>query len=158
LDEDEESRRVGTDADRGMVKQRHEPGPPMTLVNMYEQGVCHLIALCHNDAFRHQAIFDVSSYPPETLVPWFKSRVKCGKCGGTRVDVRPKFEGNGREHSIVRRARCLEKVAACPVGALITDPNTSGSSQRQISERLCLGLHRCLQSSQPVTPNSGSQK
>jgi hypothetical protein len=56
---------------------------------MYEQGVRHLIAFCHNDACRHHAIIDVSSYPPETPVPWFRSRVKCGKCGGKCVDVRP---------------------------------------------------------------------
>jgi hypothetical protein len=61
----------------------------MTLANMYEQGVRHLIAHCHNDACRHQAVIDVSSYPPEMPVPWFRSRVKCGKCGGRQVDVRP---------------------------------------------------------------------
>jgi hypothetical protein len=47
-----------------------------TLGNMREKGVRHLIAFCHNDAYRHQAIIDVSSYPPETLVPRFRSRVK----------------------------------------------------------------------------------
>ena len=52
---------------------------------MHEQGVRHVIAFCHNDACRHQAIIDVSSYPPSTPVPWFRSRVKCGKCGGKRV-------------------------------------------------------------------------
>jgi hypothetical protein len=41
----------------------------MTLANMYEQGVHHLIAFCHNDACRHQALIDVSNYPPETPVP-----------------------------------------------------------------------------------------
>ena len=39
-----------------MVKQHHEPGPPMTLANMYEQGVRHLIAFCHNDGCRRQAL------------------------------------------------------------------------------------------------------
>jgi hypothetical protein len=36
------------------VNPKHPTGPPMTLANMYEQGVRHLIAFCHNDAFRHQ--------------------------------------------------------------------------------------------------------
>jgi hypothetical protein len=34
----------------------------MTLGNMREQGVHHLIGSCHNDAFRHQALIDVSRY------------------------------------------------------------------------------------------------
>jgi hypothetical protein len=47
-------------------KPKQPTGPPMTLANMYEQGVRYLIAFCHNDASRHQAIIDVSSYAPET--------------------------------------------------------------------------------------------
>ena len=37
---------------------------------------------------------DVSSYPAETEVPWFKSRVKCGKCGGrgNKIDVQPNWK------------------------------------------------------------------
>ena len=60
----------------------------MTLGIMREQGVQHPIAFCLNDACRHQALIDVSSYPAETEVPWFKSRVKCS---GKRVDVRPNW-------------------------------------------------------------------
>jgi hypothetical protein len=44
------------------LKQRQEPGPPMTLGNMRELGVHHLIAYCHNDACKHQALIDVSNY------------------------------------------------------------------------------------------------
>jgi hypothetical protein len=40
----------------------------MTLSNMREQGVYHLIAFCHNDVRQHQALIDVPSYPPETPV------------------------------------------------------------------------------------------
>jgi hypothetical protein len=36
-----------------MVKQRQPPSPPMTLGNMPELGVHHLIAYCLNDACRH---------------------------------------------------------------------------------------------------------
>jgi hypothetical protein len=84
-----------------MMKPKHPPGPPMDLANMYAQGVRHLIAYCHNDACRHQAVIDVSSYPDDTPVPWFRSRVKCGKCGGKRVDVRPtgKSGPRGRRRS-----------------------------------------------------------
>ena len=74
---------------------KHPPGPPMDLANMREQGVHHLIAYCHNDACRHQALIDVSSYPGDTLVTWFQSKIKCGKCGrrGARwVDVRPNWK------------------------------------------------------------------
>ena len=59
-----------------------------------EQGVHHLIAYCLNNACRHQAVIDVSSYPPETPVPWFRSKVKCAKCGarGNRIDMRPNWK------------------------------------------------------------------
>jgi hypothetical protein len=63
----------------------------MTLGNMRELGVHHLVAYCLNDACRHQALIDVSSYPDDVEVPSFQRRIKCGKCGrrGRWVDVRP---------------------------------------------------------------------
>jgi hypothetical protein len=66
----------------------------MTLGNMRELGVHHLIAYCLNDSCRHQAIIDVSSYPGDTPVPWFQPKVKCGKRGahGRRIDVRPNWK------------------------------------------------------------------
>jgi hypothetical protein len=36
----------------------------MRLANMRELGVHHLIAYCLDDACRHQALIDVSRYPP----------------------------------------------------------------------------------------------
>jgi transposase len=77
-----------------MAQRKHEPGPPMDLANMRRQGVRNLIAYCLNDACRHQAVIDVSSYPGETLVPWFRSKVKCAKCGArhNRIDVRPNWK------------------------------------------------------------------
>jgi hypothetical protein len=71
------------------MKPKQPPGPPMTLGNMRELGVQRLIASCFNDACRHTALIDVSSYPGDTPVPSFAARAKCGKCGGKRVDVRP---------------------------------------------------------------------
>ena len=38
-------------------------GPAMTLGNMRELGVQNLAAYCLNDACRHVALVDVSSYP-----------------------------------------------------------------------------------------------
>jgi hypothetical protein len=63
------------------VKPTPPPGPPMTLGSMRELGVQHLIAFCLHDAWRHQALIDVSSYQPETPVPWCRTKVKCSKCG-----------------------------------------------------------------------------
>jgi hypothetical protein len=51
----------------------------MTLGNMREVGVQRLIASCLNDACQHTALIDVSSYPAETEVPYFRSRVVCAK-------------------------------------------------------------------------------
>ena len=45
----------------------------MTLGNMRALGVQRLIAFCHNHACRHSALLDVSSYPAETEVPYFRS-------------------------------------------------------------------------------------
>ena len=38
---------------------KHLVGQPMTLGNMREQGVYHLIAFCLNDSCRHQAVINV---------------------------------------------------------------------------------------------------
>jgi hypothetical protein len=51
------------------MKPKHSPGDPMTLGNMRRLGVRNLIASCLNDACRHTALIDVSSYPVETEVP-----------------------------------------------------------------------------------------
>jgi hypothetical protein len=52
---------------------KHPPGPPMDSANMRRQGVRNLVAYCLNDSCRHQALIDVSSYPGDTPVPWFRS-------------------------------------------------------------------------------------
>jgi hypothetical protein len=66
----------------------------MDLANMRANGVHHLIAYCLNDSCRHRAIIDVSSYPGDVPVPWFRSKVKCAKCRarGNRIDVRPNWK------------------------------------------------------------------
>ena len=40
-----------------------------------------MLASCLNEACRHQALIDVSSYPAETEAPSFRRRVVCAKCG-----------------------------------------------------------------------------
>jgi hypothetical protein len=53
-------------------------GLPMPLATMRKLGAQRLIAYCLNEACRHSALSDVSKYPGETEVPWFRSRMKCG--------------------------------------------------------------------------------
>ena len=81
---------------------KHPLGPGMTLGNMRELGVQNLIASCLNDACRHQALIDVSSYPADTEVPWFRARVVCAKCGGrgSKIDVRPNWKEQPPEPSL----------------------------------------------------------
>jgi hypothetical protein len=66
----------------------------MTLGNMRDLGVQRLVASCLNDACRHEGLIDVSSYPADSEVPWFRSRVVCAKCGsrGNKIDVRPNWK------------------------------------------------------------------
>jgi hypothetical protein len=55
-----------------------------------------------NDAFRHSALIDVSSYPADTEVPWFRTRVVCAKCGdrGNKIDVRPNWKEQPPRESV----------------------------------------------------------
>ena len=50
----------------------------MTLGNVRELCVRHLIAYCHNDGCRHQTLIDVSSYADDVEVPSFARRAHCG--------------------------------------------------------------------------------
>ena len=59
----------------------------MTLGNM--RALQRLIASCLNDACRHTALIDVSSYPADTEVPYFRDKVVCAKCGGRKSGNRP---------------------------------------------------------------------
>jgi hypothetical protein len=85
-----------------MQKPKRPAGPPMTLGNMRDLGVKRLIASCLNDACRHVALIDVSSYPAETEIPYFRSRVVCAKCGSRRdkIDVRPNWKKQPAQPSL----------------------------------------------------------
>ena len=41
-----------------------------------------------------EALIEVWSYPADTEIPYFKSRVVCAKCGarGNKIDVRPNWK------------------------------------------------------------------
>jgi hypothetical protein len=84
-------------------KPKQPPGPAMTLGNMRELGVRNLVAYCLRDACRHVGLLDVSSYPAETEVPWFRSRVFCAKCGARKnhIDVRPNWSEQPTQQSLV---------------------------------------------------------
>jgi hypothetical protein len=86
--------------------KKHEPGPPMDLANMRRRGVRNLIAFCLNEACRHQGVIDVSSYPGDTLVQWFKFKVKCTKRGGrgNKIDCHAELERSGPSHRLARAA------------------------------------------------------
>ena len=60
-----------------MATQKQPPGEPMTLGNMRALGVQRLLASCLNDACRHTPLIDVWSYPAETEIPYFSTRVVC---------------------------------------------------------------------------------
>jgi hypothetical protein len=57
------------------VKPKQPAGPAMTLSNMRALGAQNLVASCLNDACRHVALIDVSSYSAETEVPYFGRHV-----------------------------------------------------------------------------------
>jgi hypothetical protein len=65
----------------------------MTLGNMRQLGVKRLLASCLNDACRHTALIDVSSYSAETEVPYFSRKVVCAKCGGRGNKNAAQLEG-----------------------------------------------------------------
>jgi hypothetical protein len=74
----------------------------MTLGNMRALGVQNLVASCLNDACRHTALIDVFSYPAETEIPYFKSRVVRAKCGcrGNKIDVRLNWKEQATQPSL----------------------------------------------------------
>jgi hypothetical protein len=89
----------------------------MMLGNMRELGVQNLVASCPNDACRHTALIDVSSYPADTEVPWFRSRVVCAKCGGrgNKIDVRPNWKEQPPQESLTGKNIVDFNVYQCPI-------------------------------------------
>jgi hypothetical protein len=82
----------GDSTRRAMAEnQQRRPEPPMTLGDMRDLGVHHLIAFCLNDPCRHSALIDAAGYPDVIEVHSLGKRATCSKCGGKRVDVRPNW-------------------------------------------------------------------
>jgi hypothetical protein len=61
----------------------------MDLANMRRQGVRSLAVFCLNHSCLHRTVINVDDYPAQIEVPSFALRMKCSRCGGRRVDVRP---------------------------------------------------------------------
>jgi hypothetical protein len=92
-----------------MAPKQHPPGPPMTLDNMRELGVQHLIATASTTPV---------VTPDEIEIPLW--RAKRSGCGGKRVDVRPNRKqkpGNAQSWQ-GRSAEASYKKKATPFGLI----------------------------------------
>ena len=69
------------------MPEKSQPGPPMDLANMRENGVRSVAVYCLD--CHHRADVNVDSYPAHLPVKSFEGRMVCGGCGGKRVHVRP---------------------------------------------------------------------
>jgi hypothetical protein len=103
----------------------------MTLGKMRNLGVQNLVASCLNDAYQHVALIDVSSYPADTDVPWFRSSVVIGLTNKPEDDIRK--TATTAVFSF-RRKRCgdgaslMHGAAAAPTGGLAIVAPTHGTS------------------------------
>jgi hypothetical protein len=123
---------------------KHRPGEPMTLGNMRELGVQRLVAYCLNDACRHVALIDVSKYPADTEVPWFRSscapsaaaaatRSTCGQIGKSNRRSQPDRQGV----ALIKRA----KTQGEPAGQLQTKSRGRVASEIVFRRGRLLELH-----------------
>jgi hypothetical protein len=65
-------------------------GPPISLANMRLNGVRSLYVWCLDCG--HDATLNVDDQPGHVAVPSFAARMKCSKCGGRSVSVRPAWK------------------------------------------------------------------
>jgi hypothetical protein len=61
----------------------------MTLANMRELGRHELHVSCLNPRCGHEIMFGADDYTGDTELSWFRARMICAKCGGSRLDVQP---------------------------------------------------------------------
>jgi hypothetical protein len=87
-----------------MAKAKHPPGPPITLGNMRQLGVHHLVATFLNDACRHQGVVDASKHAGDVDVQSFARKAVCAKCGarGRHIDVRPNWKEQPPRPTVLR--------------------------------------------------------
>ncbi len=71
-----------------------DPGPPMDLANMRDNGVRCLFVTCNKCS--HEADVNVDAYPGDLTVPSFEERMKCGQCGSRSISVRPAWHTGTR--------------------------------------------------------------
>jgi len=73
----------------------------MTLANMRENGVYSVIATCGDCG--HKSNENVDALPETIVVPEARLRLRCGRCGGKRINTQPAWHmapGNfGRERA-----------------------------------------------------------
>jgi hypothetical protein len=61
----------------------------MTLANMRDLGTHELHVLCLNPRCGHEIMFSADDYTGDTQLAWFRARMICARCGGSRLDVQP---------------------------------------------------------------------
>ena len=69
-------------------------GPPMTLMNMRQNGVHVVTARC--EACGREADVNVDMLPETMTVPKAGQRLRCGACGGKGVVTRPAWHTGTR--------------------------------------------------------------
>jgi hypothetical protein len=86
------------------MSPKHPPGPPLTLGNMRALGVKQLVVYCLRDECRHAGLINVSKYPDDTELPWFREHIVCEKCGAQRnhIDVRPNWSEQTERLTVLR--------------------------------------------------------
>jgi hypothetical protein len=84
----------------------------MTLGNMHELGVQHLIAYCLNDACRHQALIDVSKYSDEKYRRFSAERSAGSAAASALILGRENIHrGRGRSRAAYARLSPIERAA-----------------------------------------------
>ena len=79
----------GVDVSGGYNPANLPPGPPMDLANMRQNGVRSLAVLCLANGCGHATSMNVDQYPGHLAVKSFEGRMKCSRCSGKNVEVRP---------------------------------------------------------------------
>jgi hypothetical protein len=74
---------------------RSNPGPPMTLANMLENGVRAVTATC--EACGREADVNVDTLPETVTVPKAGLRLRCSSCGGKTISTRPAWHTARRQ-------------------------------------------------------------
>ena len=74
---------------------RTNPGPPMTLQNMRQNGVRAVTATC--EACGREADVHVDALPETMTVPEAGNRLRCSSCGGKTIATRPAWHTARRQ-------------------------------------------------------------